>query len=154
MPGCAIHFELAARVLRAWDVSGADSPISPIDPEQRSAFILGSLGPDLGYLPGEDGLLADLAHCVRPADLARNFIGCATTSVERAFAWGWATHGTDRLKVTHPDRLKMTHLGPNLAVLGKSGKFISTAISCLSSLSSTRGSDSSRHSSRKCGSGV
>jgi Zinc dependent phospholipase C len=92
VPGCAVHFELASRVLRAWDGRGADSPISSIDPDRRSAFLLGSLGPDLGYLPGGDALLADLAHCVRPADLARNLIISATTDVELAFAWGWATH--------------------------------------------------------------
>jgi hypothetical protein len=92
MPGCAIHFELARRVLEAWKNQPASRPFSPDDPACRRAFLFGSLAPDLGYFPGGDGLLADLAHCVRPADLARSLIHLAATDVERALAWGWATH--------------------------------------------------------------
>jgi hypothetical protein len=54
--------------------------------------MFGSLGPDLGYFPGGDKLLADLAHCVRPADLVRSLIASSTSGTELAFAWGWATH--------------------------------------------------------------
>jgi hypothetical protein len=57
-----------------------------------SAFMFGSLGPDLGYVPGGDGLLADLAHCVRSAHLARNLIAAAESDFDRALAWGWVTH--------------------------------------------------------------
>jgi hypothetical protein len=78
--------------LDLWKASGSDFPVSAIDPDERCAFLLGSIGPDLGYLPGADRLLADLAHCVRPADLARGLIASATSRVELAFAWGWATH--------------------------------------------------------------
>jgi Zinc dependent phospholipase C len=92
VPGCAVHFEIATRLLRSWETQEAQSPFPPLDRAARSAFALGSLGPDLGYFPGGDALVADLAHCVRPADLARNVIRAASTAVEKAFAWGWATH--------------------------------------------------------------
>jgi hypothetical protein len=92
LPGCAVHFEIAARVMRHWELTSSDAPFPLLDPDARSAFVLGSLGPDLGYFPGADTLLADLAHCVRTADLARNLIRLATTTDEVAFAWGWATH--------------------------------------------------------------
>ena len=87
-----MHFEIAARVLRYWELHETKAPFPPGVPDARSAFVLGSLGPDLGYFPGADTLLADLAHCVRSADLTRNLIGLATTHAELAFAWGWATH--------------------------------------------------------------
>ena len=92
MPGCAVHFEIAARLLRRWERNEAQAPFPPRDPQAQSAFALGSLGPDLGYFPGGEPLVADLAHCVRPADLARDLICAATAAVEKAFAWGWATH--------------------------------------------------------------
>jgi hypothetical protein len=92
MPGCAVHFELALRVLRFWEDRPAGRPFLPYDPGARSAFLFGSLGPDLGYIPGGDGLLADLAHCVRPAHLARHLIAGAESNFDRALAWGWVTH--------------------------------------------------------------
>ncbi|MHC5543341.1 zinc dependent phospholipase C family protein, partial [Singulisphaera rosea] len=34
----------------------------------------------------------DLAHCVRPSQLARNMLGLACNEAGRALAWGWITH--------------------------------------------------------------
>jgi hypothetical protein len=92
MPGCAVHLELARRVLEAWGNRSGDAPFPLGDPVCRRAFFFGSLAPDLGYFPGGEGLLADLAHCVRPAHLARNLINSAENELERALAWGWVTH--------------------------------------------------------------
>jgi hypothetical protein len=92
MPSCAIHLELAGRVLDAWRVRPSARPFAPDDPACRRAFLFGSLGPDLGYFPGGDGLLADLAHCVRSSQLARNLIATAEADRDRALAWGWVTH--------------------------------------------------------------
>jgi len=92
MPGCAIHLELAGRVLRGWQAQAAKKPFPPDDPSCRRAFLFGSLAPDLGYFPGGDGLLAELAHCVRTSELARNLIATAKNEQDIALAWGWVTH--------------------------------------------------------------
>jgi hypothetical protein len=92
MPGCALHLELARRVLSAWAERPEGRPFPPDDPSCRRAFLFGGLAPDLGYFPGGDSLLADLAHCVHPAHLARVLLRSAEPGPERALAWGWATH--------------------------------------------------------------
>ena len=92
MPGCAVHLELARRVLVAWEARPDDAPFPIGHPASRCTFLFGSLGPDLGYFPGGDALLADLAHCVARAHLTRNLIDSAETDLERALAWGWVTH--------------------------------------------------------------
>jgi hypothetical protein len=91
MPGCAVHFELARRVLESWNDRPETRPFAD-DRVCHRAFLFGSLGPDLAYFPGGDGLLADLAHCVRPADLARCLVHSAQTEPDRALGWGWVTH--------------------------------------------------------------
>ena len=75
MPGVAVHFVLADRVLSRWrgdGVEGASSlpPFDVSDPASLNAFYHGAVGPDLGYFPGGHRLLSDLAHCVRPAQVA------------------------------------------------------------------------------------
>ena len=64
-----------------------------------------------------------------------------------------ATLGNDRLKRAHPDRLKRAHLGLEDGRSGQKRQAWVTQLFDSSSSSSTRGIDSSRHSSRKCGSG-
>lgn len=92
MPGCAVHLELARRVLDAWVHHPGEAPFPLDHPACRRAFLFGSLAPDLGYFPGGDGLLADLAHCIRSAHLTRSLINSAKTDLELALAWGWGTH--------------------------------------------------------------
>ncbi len=92
MPGCAVHLEIADRLVRGWDERPDGQPFAVDDPACRRAFLFGSLGPDLGYFPGGDGLLADLAHCVRSSQLARNLLKAAVDDAGRALAWGWITH--------------------------------------------------------------
>jgi hypothetical protein len=92
MPGCAVHFEIAARMLQHWEGRADDRPFPTDDASCRAAFLFGSIAPDLGYFPGGDSLLADLAHCVRPADMARDLVRSAVSDTDRALAWGWATH--------------------------------------------------------------
>jgi hypothetical protein len=50
------------------------------------------MGPDMGMFPGGEPLFSDLAHYVRSGELTRTLIHTATSDLERAFAWGWATH--------------------------------------------------------------
>lgn len=94
MPGVAMHFVLADRVLSRWRSAdpAVGAPFDADDPAALNAFYHGSVGPDLGYFPGGHRVLSDLAHCVRPAALARNLLALARTDVERAFALGWLTH--------------------------------------------------------------
>jgi hypothetical protein len=61
--------------------------------------------------------------------------------------------GTERGDLTPPERVILTPWLLKMAVLGRNGNAPLTPISGPSSISSTRGSGSSRHSSRKCGSG-
>lgn len=92
MPGVSLHFVLADHALHAWRSHDLDPPFDPDDPTARNAFHHGALGPDLGYFPGGDRALSDLAHCLAPARLARALVRSARTVRERAFAWGWVSH--------------------------------------------------------------
>lgn len=92
MPGVALHFVLADRALGAWRTRVSAPPFDLDDPVALNAFYHGAVGPDLGYFPGGDRLLSDLAHCVRTGALTRCLITSARTVRERAFAWGWLTH--------------------------------------------------------------
>jgi hypothetical protein len=92
MPGVTLHFVLADRALHAWRTHASAPPFDLDDPLALNAFYHGAVGPDLGYFPGGDPLLSDLAHCVRSGTLTRQLIASARTARERAFAWGWLTH--------------------------------------------------------------
>ncbi|MBB4635211.1 zinc dependent phospholipase C family protein [Longimicrobium terrae] len=91
MPAPALHFLLAGRVYEAWERTPVRAPFHP-GPEARNAFLHGSIGPDMGYFPGGDSLLAELAHYARTGAFCRALVDEARTDVERAFAWGWVTH--------------------------------------------------------------
>jgi hypothetical protein len=90
VPCVTLHLALAERTLGAW------RPRRPLfdarDPVAVNAFRQGAFGPDLGYFPGGHRPLSDLAHCVSVGDLTRALVDGARTAVERAFAFGWATH--------------------------------------------------------------
>lgn len=92
MPNVTLHLILADRVLESWERSPSDAPFDPTDPAARNAFYQGSFGPDIGYFPGGDAFLSDLAHYVRAGELTRALAVRARTNNERAYTWGWLTH--------------------------------------------------------------
>ena len=92
MPGVTLHFVLAQRTVAHWRVSGSRAPFDIDDPAQLNAFHHGAIGPDIGYIPGGDRVISELAHCVRTGSLTRALVETARTPIERAFAWGWVTH--------------------------------------------------------------
>jgi hypothetical protein len=91
MPGPALHALFAGSVYRRWEAAPADAPFAP-GPATWNAFLHGALGPDMGYFPGADPLLAELAHHARTGAFCRALAAEARTEPERAFAWGWVTH--------------------------------------------------------------
>ncbi|MBV9108732.1 MAG: zinc dependent phospholipase C family protein [Gemmatimonadetes bacterium] len=91
MPHAALHFHLAGMVLARWQGSPARSPFE-VSPATRNAFLHGALGPDMGYFPGADPLISQLAHHARTGALCRALVAEARSEVEAAFAWGWVTH--------------------------------------------------------------
>ncbi|MEX2465994.1 MAG: zinc dependent phospholipase C family protein [Gemmatimonadota bacterium] len=92
MPGVLVHFVVAQRTLAKWRECSDGPPFEPDDPVAVNAFNHGAVGPDLGYFPGGERLLSDLAHTLRTGALTRALIRSACTDAERAFAWGWLTH--------------------------------------------------------------
>lgn len=84
MPGCGVHLLLARRILAA----SGDST----SPAVRAALLAGSLAPDMGYFPGGDRFISDLAHYHRSGQLAQTILRSAQDEICRAFARGWATH--------------------------------------------------------------
>lgn len=92
MPGVALHMVLADRALACWREGSATAPFDVNDPTALNAWRHGAVAPDLGYFPGGDRVLSDLAHCVRTGVLARTLLQTAGSEVERAFALGWLTH--------------------------------------------------------------
>ena len=90
MPGHLLHLQLARELLS--DSDGWQAPKWSDNPEAVNAFYHGAIGPDMGYFPGADTLLADLSHYVRPGVLVREMLHHAESDVEEAYAWGWASH--------------------------------------------------------------
>lgn len=89
MPSVAVHFLLASNVLREC----ADlAELQPNDDAFVNAFLNGAVGPDMGYYPGGDPFITDLAHYIRSADLMRALQAEAKTATEVAYALGWMTH--------------------------------------------------------------
>src|SRR5689334_15447416 len=74
MPGCAVHLLLATRVLARWRGGRSEAPFAIADDGCRDAFYAGSMGPDVGYYPGCDHMLAELAHYLKPVALVRAMI--------------------------------------------------------------------------------
>lgn len=84
--------QLSHRILQGWKEDPGSSPIPLADPRVEEAFLHGAMGPDMGFIPGGDRLVSELAHYLDPGDLARALLRGATSAVEEAFAWGWASH--------------------------------------------------------------
>lgn len=101
MPNYAVHFLLASRVLDRWRETPSDAPFAVADPSARSAFLYGSIAPDLGYFPAGERLVSDLVHRVRSGDMARTLLATARTELQLAYTWGWVTHLLGDLAV-HP----------------------------------------------------
>lgn len=92
MPNVTVHLALAERLMAAWERDPPRRPLPTDDPTVRNAFVQGSFGPDIGYFPGGDPFLSDLAHYVRAGDLTRELARSAETERERAYALGWLAH--------------------------------------------------------------
>ena len=91
MPGPSLHLHLIDSTMGLWRRSGS-APVELSAPGVMAAMRFGAVAPDMGYYPGAEALLADLAHYVRSGDLARAVLDEAETEKERAFAWGWVSH--------------------------------------------------------------
>ncbi len=92
MPCATIHLLLAERILTGWESAPSTAPVPVGRPEVRTAFLHGALAPDMGFIPGVDRFVSELAHYHSPAALTRALLGNARDVVDQAFAWGWATH--------------------------------------------------------------
>jgi len=98
LPNVTLHLVLAER-LRTEVQRGTPRPDLPHlddlhspDPLLRNAYLQGSFAPDLGYFPGGERRLSEVAHGRRTGELARHLLRHARTPLERAFALGWTTH--------------------------------------------------------------
>jgi hypothetical protein len=92
MPCASVHMELSGRLLRRWRRDPRNAPFPAEHPRLADAFLHGAMGPDMGFVPGTDRLVSELAHYLAPGDLARSLLRRARTAAEEAFAWGWASH--------------------------------------------------------------
>lgn len=92
MPGVTLHLLLAERALDRWRLAPETAPFDALDEAPVNAFRQGAFGPDIGYFPGGQRFLSQLAHRVGTGDLCRALVRQARTPLERAFAWGWVTH--------------------------------------------------------------
>jgi hypothetical protein len=101
MPCATIHLHLADRILSHWEERPRLAPFPVGEPALRDAFLHGTLAPDMGFVPGVDRFLSDLAHYIAPAELTRSLLRGARTPREEAFAWGWAGHVVGDV-VLHP----------------------------------------------------
>ena len=99
MPCATVHLVVADRIWTRWSSEGG-APFA-LGQRTRDAFIHGSLAPDLGFIPGVDRIISELAHYYRPADLSRSLLARAASPEERAFAWGWVAHVVGDMEI-HP----------------------------------------------------
>lgn len=101
MPCATIHMLTAGRVLAGWDRHPRRAPFPVERPELRRSFLMGAMGPDMGFVPGVDRLVSELAHYVSSADLTRSLLHEARSPRQAAYAWGWATHHLTDVEI-HP----------------------------------------------------
>jgi len=90
MPCATVHLLVARDTLRLWAAS-EQTPFV-LNERNRSAFLHGSLAPDIGFIPGVDRFISELAHYHRPAELCRSLLEHANTDEDVAFVWGWVAH--------------------------------------------------------------
>ncbi len=101
MPCATIHLVLADCVLEDWRRDPGPSPFDVTRRELREAFLHGALAPDMGFIPGTDRFVSELAHYLRPAKLTRALGEAAAGAVDEAFSWGWVTHVLGDVEI-HP----------------------------------------------------
>lgn len=89
MPQPTFHLLLAHEVLARWN---GTAPFATHTPANRNAFLHGAIGPDMGFFPGANRLISELAHTDRAGDLTSGLAQHARNETELAFAYGWATH--------------------------------------------------------------
>ena len=89
MPQPTFHLLLAHEVLDRWNGAG---PFDTHDSANRNAFFHGAIGPDMGFFPGTNRLISELAHTSLAGELTRQLAAHARTETTLAFAYGWATH--------------------------------------------------------------
>ena len=92
MPGLAVHSQIVNRLLRYWRVHKSITPFNAEDDCLCNAFMNGAIGPDMGYYPGGDPQLTDLAHYISTGQLVRAMITRSQTPLEIAFSFGWLSH--------------------------------------------------------------
>lgn len=92
MPQPALHMLLAGATLRHWHRKPAHAPFETRSADAANAFLVGSLGPDLGLFPGGAAEFSVIAHSGRSGELVRALFRHAATDTQRAFAWGWLSH--------------------------------------------------------------
>ncbi len=101
MPCATIHMLTAGRILSFWEEETELAPFPVRRPALRRAFLLGAMGPDMGFIPGVDRFVSELAHYVRTGDLTRALLREARDVEQEAFAWGWAAHHQTDVEI-HP----------------------------------------------------
>lgn len=92
MPSVTVHLRLARRALDRWRARPRTAPFDPDCDASVNAFHVGSMAPDMGFMPGGYRPLSDLSHALRSGTLTRAILASARTPVQTAFAWGWVTH--------------------------------------------------------------
>lgn len=114
MPQPGMHMLLASEVLDAWSRTAPAAPFDASDPENRNAFLHGSLGPDIGFYPGGPRVVSELVHTRASGAFLRTLLGMARTESQTAFAWGWLTHVIADVTMhpiinAHADELSRAH---------------------------------------------
>lgn len=89
MPQPTFHMMLASQLL---DGFADHAPFDAQHACNRNAFLHGSIGPDMGFFPGANRLISQLAHATRTGDLVRALAENALTERQLAFTYGWVTH--------------------------------------------------------------
>ena len=92
MPCVMVHMLVAREVAEAWKQTPSEAPVDLRTRSALHAFYHGALAPDMGFAPGSDRFVSDLAHHLATGDLARALLARSRDEVERAFAYGWLTH--------------------------------------------------------------
>lgn len=101
MPCATIHMLTAGRVLAGWRDDPGTAPFPIRRPGTEESFLLGAMGPDMGFVPGVERLVSELAHYISTGVLTRTLLEEADSPRQRAFAWGWATHHLTDVEI-HP----------------------------------------------------
>src|SRR5262245_18481945 len=92
MPQPSYHLQLSLEFLDFWTENPTAAPFDSKLPQNRAAFLHGSLGPDMGFFSSDAQFLARLSHRSPTGDFARELLRHAHTETQIAFTFGWVTH--------------------------------------------------------------